>query len=898
MLRINALFFAPFLFVSSLFAETGEVINFDIPETTLDKALNKLGQQANLPVLFPFDQVQSIKAPRILGSFTIEKALDCMTFGTGLSTSVTKAGAIIVVFSENNNNPAARDSDLVADTYCHSVEDNPVKSTDSLYEAKERLLEEVIVTSRRYSESIIDAPFSVTSVSGQRLQNLIESEITAVDKLSPNVNFATTGAVSGSTSTAVIYIRGIGQNDYVPVTDPNVGVFVDDVYYGRSVGAVLNLADVRKIEILRGPQGTLLGRNTVGGAISMATHDPSGDTSGSMRTVFGNQGRRELSFAQNAVLGEQLNARVSLVRRQLDGTVSRVNVPGPNLGNENNYSGRLKFDWSPSKNVRVVLAGDYNRDREQSAAEVNANFSDSAELPAAWNGFSATRPLASTASGCVQGRTDVGTDCYNNRFRQGPFTTAEDSISRNNVDSWGVSASLDLGTNDERWQSRVIMARRELKAFLARQADGSPLDIFENRESYLSNQSSLDLRLGAQFEKLHFSGGFFYFNEQSDNQGDFSGVFNGTLYPVHYGGITDNENMAVYGQVDLDLGDRFHLSMGLRHTDETKRATPNAFRFVGCDIDLAPLSPTDCAQSNEGHLVPRIEQENSFKKITWSSALSYELDNNTRVYVNASTGFKSGGFEWRVIDDSFRELALTQAANRGLSEAEAQEFVDINGALPQFNPENVLTYELGIKGLLGDGRARYSLSLFDSRYRDQIVATNLLGLATQQTNAAESSFRGAEIELSCVPSTSWEINFSGGYINAKYKKLTGNALRAGLSLDDRPIYAPRVNASLAINYSQPLYSGSLVSQLRVRHKSSQEFEPVNTRFARDEGFTELDLGFQYKPQKGSWSFSAGFRNLTDQRYKVSGDANNTIGYENVIYARPRNAYMSFSYQWK
>lgn len=268
---------------------------FEIPATSVDRALNHLAQQANMPLLFPFAQVQNLGSKGVKGRLTLETALACITDGTGLSARITDQGVVLVSFADSNKKDAAVNHiDIrkeVDDTLCGvAVVESSVPDTDT---PTGFFLEEILVTSRRFSESMKDTPMSVTSLSGNDLESRAETEVASVGKFSPNINFATVGAVSGSTSAAVIYMRGVGQNDYVPVIDPSVGVYVDDVYYGRSIGAAFNLINVSKIEILRGPQGTLFGRNTIGGALSVKTHAPSGDNSGGLRLTYGDQGRRE-----------------------------------------------------------------------------------------------------------------------------------------------------------------------------------------------------------------------------------------------------------------------------------------------------------------------------------------------------------------------------------------------------------------------------------------------------------------------------------------------------------------------------------------------------------------------------------------------------------------------------
>lgn len=771
-------------------------------------------------------------------------------------------------------------------------------------------LDSIVVTARRREESLADAPLSVTAVTGNLLEEVGANDLTDVADLAPNLSFSTTGTVSGSTSAAVVYIRGIGQNDYVPVVDPGVGVYVDDIYYGRVVGSVLDLADIKRVEVLRGPQGTLFGRNTIGGAINVITNDPTGDSSGRLRLIGGDDERKEAFLTANVAFSDTLNGSVNFMRRIRAGTVERVNVRNSEkLGNENSTGARAKLVWEPSGGFSLKLAADYVREREESAPEVNAFFRDSATLPGAYNGFNGFTPFAPTslAEGCVAGDPTVGTNCYNESQQLGPFATGETSESRNDIDTWGISAVADLEIS-EALSAKLILGYRDLEAFFARQVDGSPLNVFENRDAFFADQTSADFRLNYKDGGLTVVAGAFYFTESSDNQLDFTGALEGTLYPIHFGGVTDNRNYSFYGEATYDVTDWLHVTGGLRYTNEEKSATPNAFGYPGCSIELLPLAPLDeCDAVNppaqiplrttSDYLVPNVEQTISFDKVTWRVNVSADLTDELLVYATASTGFKSGGFEWRVTDTNFRTNAINNAVASGLTPEEAAAFVEQNGALPSFRPESVLTYEVGAKLELPSAGLRFNAAVFDSKYTDQIVAANAGGIATFQTNAAESSIRGFEVEAQWVPTDALLFNFSVGHLDAKYDSLTPGALAAGLSLDDKFILTPEWSVTAGLSYNIYLAKGVLTPRVDFTHKSSQEFEAVNTIFTRDEGFEKFDLGIRYKPDNADWVLGAGVNNVTDALYKVGGDANSAIGYENVIFARPRNWFLSFDYNW-
>lgn len=761
-------------------------------------------------------------------------------------------------------------------------------------------LEEIVVTARKYEESLQDAPIAITAVQGDLLEEMGVTDLTGIANVAPNVSFSTTGTVSGSTSSAVVYIRGIGQNDYVPVVDPGVGIYVDDVYMGRTIGSVLDLMDVQSVEVIRGPQGTLFGRNSVGGAISLSTNDPRMESGGRIKAIVGDQGRAEIFANYNVVFSDSVAGVFNVMSRDRDGTVERVNVPGSEkLGNENSVGARFKLDIQASDNLNFQLAGDYVREREESAPEVNAFYNDTFTLPGAFNGFNpfaAFSPTA-TSSGCVPGDSSVGTNCYNNSQQLGPFTTGETSLSQNDIDTWGLSlvTNYDIG---ESLSAKLIVAHRDLDAAFARQVDGTPFNIFENRDLYLSNQTSLDFRLNGQTDRMKWVVGAFYFEEESDNQLDFSGVLEQTLYPIHVGGIVENSNQAIYAEATWDITDRLHLSAGARYTDEDKSVTPNAFAYpncrnligvirdpsAACDSVVSPVAIPRRAVGTTGYLIDPVKNSISFDELTYRAVLAFDITDSSSIYGSVSTGFKARGFEWRVTNTTFAsdpQFARADVCGAG------------NECLPTFEPEEVTTYELGIKSDLSDS-FRVNAALFHSEYENLIIASNPPGsIATFQTNAGEASIDGLELEATWIASDNTLVNLALGLIDAGYDRLNPGS---SVTLDDEFVFTPDTTLSLGASHVFNLQSGaSLTARLDGVYKSDQEFEAANTVHTRDDGFTALNAALKYTSSSDAWSLSLGVQNLTDELYIIGGDANSAIGYENVIYARPRNYYLAVDY---
>ena len=231
-------------------------------------------------------------------------------------------------------------------------------------------LQPLVVTARNREELLQSVPLAVSAFSGR---NLELSQVGTTDRLGqimPNVNFNHSGALSGTKSAAQFYIRGVGQRDFLPVTDPGVAVYVDGIYMPRSVGAVMDLIDVERVEVLRGPQGTLFGRNAVGGAVSVHSRRPDAEARRSMRVQFGDDRMTNLTASANGALGDGLFGSVALALRKRDGYVTRIH-DGLDKGNDNGQAARGAIVWRPSATFQVFATGDYSRRREKGAPTVN-----------------------------------------------------------------------------------------------------------------------------------------------------------------------------------------------------------------------------------------------------------------------------------------------------------------------------------------------------------------------------------------------------------------------------------------------------------------------------------------------------------------------------------------------
>jgi len=763
-------------------------------------------------------------------------------------------------------------------------------------------LDEVVVSARRRLEGIQETPISITAIQGVQLEEMGVEDLTGIADMAPNLTFSTAGTSSGNNSAAIVFIRGIGQFDFVPTSDPGVGIYVDEVYLGRTVGAVLDIVDLKSVEVIRGPQGTLFGRNTIGGALSLTSADPRETFGGSISLTGGTYNRNDIRLNVSGPISEGIGIAFSAIRRNRKGYVERVNVEDSWLGNDNMHGAKVNLNIAPpGTDFTLKLVADYVIQREESAPEQNLFFHDDRQIPNLWN----TGAGVSTAEGYEPGDITTGTDIYDERQNLGPFKTGETSLSQNDLDNWGISANMgyDIGNG---LTSKLILAYRNLDNNFSRQVDGSPLNVFQNRNNFVQNQLSADLRVNKSSDKLDLVTGLFYFRENITDYVRFGGVLDGVVWPAFVGGDVENSNYAIYGEGTYKVTDKLSLTAGLRYTDETKKALPDVIRDGTADINQPDLPDVPDLRNpdktlvedvdeegnpimvdpidNPTRLIDKIWQDNSFNQVTWRANAAYKATDALNLYATVSTGFKSGGFEWRVTNPSYYDDESNDVDGDG------------DGDLPQFDSETVTSYEIGAKFDAPNTDFRLNGAFFFSDYKNMQIAANPPGsIATFQTNAGDSRIMGFEAEAIYIPNPSILINLGYGFTDAKYTSLIEGVT---VSLEDNFIMTPKHMLTFGASYRYKLGNGSsLTPRIDGHYKSEMDFEFQNSDYSVDDGHTALNASLKYQTPKKDWSITLGVDNLTDELYLIGGDANTAIGYENGIYARPRNYFATVGYSF-
>ena len=463
-------------------------------------------------------------------------------------------------------------------------------------------VDDVIVTARRRDELLKDVPISVSALGEERLEQTGASDITALQQQTPN---ATVQVARGSNSTLISFIRGVGQQDPLWGFEPGVGLYVDDVYVARPQGAVLDIYDVQRIEVLRGPQGSLYGRNTVGGAIKYVTNRLAADPELTLRGAYGSYNQIDLMASGSLPLADNFRVGGAVASYMRDGYGENINT-GAEHYNKDVLAGRLSAEWEPRADMSIRLA--YDRVQDDSNPRHGHR-----EVAGA-------TPAGAVLSSVYDTNAGVGDE--------------------NSVMNQGASATIQLDLNDH-WTFKSITAWREGDTDTVIDFDNTPAPTLDIPAYYADDQLTQEFQFLFDYDRIQGVMGFFYLDGHAE--GAFDTILGNAGIVIGTGGSVDTESWAGFADINLDLTDRLHLGLGARYTLDDKRGTVFRANYLG-----ATRSPI-LGGTPRAPLLVRTNYTNSkdFSQFTPRIALSYDLTEDMTTYVSFSQGFKSGGFDMR-----------------------------------------------------------------------------------------------------------------------------------------------------------------------------------------------------------------------------------------------------------
>ncbi len=692
----------------------------------------------------------------------------------------------------------------------------------------------VIVTARRREERLVDVPIAVSTFGGAQLEQRGAIDLTEIAQITPNTTLESS---RGTNSTLSAFIRGIGQQDPVSGFEQGVGIYLDDVYLNRPQAAVLDVYDVERIEVLRGPQGTLYGRNTIGGAVKYVTKPLPQDVSVKVKGSFGTYEQADVIVTASAPVTDQVRVGVAGARLSRGGF-------GENLTTgEGNYN---KDVWAARGTLEIGgygepysirLSGDYTKD--------NSNARGGHRLmPGAVGGA----PVLDNVFDTRGGLTDP----------------------TQYVEAYGLSLNASIDLSDALTLKSITGWRKDDSA--------SPIDFDALPEVdldvpayYRNEQFSEELQLlyddGGAFTGLL---GFYYLDASADTQFDVRLFTTFDGFTAFTQADVDTETYAVFADFNYDLTEQLSVSLGGRYTWDTREADILRQSYLGGGSPVF-------GGAGVAYGAPSTDFDGSadFEKFTPKVSINFQPTPDHNIYASFSKGFKGGGFDPRGVGVNAPDLD----ENGTLDDNEVAAFLS-------FEPETVDSYEVGYKGDLLNGDLFIALAGFYMDYTNvqipgSVACTvdDLPSFCGVISNAGKAEFKGFEFEMNArlaedalTVGDRFSLNGSLGYIDAKYKEYITDIGGVPTDVADyREVQnTPEWSGSATLAYDTPVGEGDLHLGTTVSYRSkTYQFEIPNP-YLDQNGYALLDASIVYTAPGGNWSLGVHGKNLTDKRYKTSG----------------------------
>ncbi|HEX5377155.1 MAG TPA: TonB-dependent receptor [Phenylobacterium sp.] len=737
---------------------------------------------------------------------------------------------------------------------CGLLQASPVRAEPT---AEPIALETVVVTARKREENLQGTPISITAMGGESLKERQITSTQGLDQIAPNLIISQGQGVSGNSSAGAFFIRGVGQIDFLLNTDPGVGVYLDGVYVARSFGSLMDIVDLERVEVLRGPQGTLFGRNTIGGAISLVSKAPSNSFTAEVEGTVGSFDRHEARATFSGPISDTLSATGAVLWRERTGWVKRV-TDGSTLGDDRSVSARGALRWTPRDDVRFDLAIDYTDEKGTSAPANVVQVVETASFPSFHNGAlvgpPCVPPPGSLSNPACFNSQWVAHDLYREQGA-GPSGQKLRVFGASLNGAWELSPGLTV---------KSITGYRDTRAFGSRDGDHTPILIQNTVDTYAHQQFSQEFQvLGTGLDRrLNWIVGAYYFTEQGEN-------LNFVTFPVvaiRSGGSVDNDNTAIFGQAAFDITERLSLTAGLRWTAETKRFLPDQIVLSDPTHAFPPGSVPGF------RIVPFVRSSRSISETTPMVNLAYRWTDRLMTYATYSEGFKSGGFTQRI----FPPLP----------------------APPAFAPEFVASYETGFKFDSADHRFRLNGAAYYTDYSDLQVPV-LVGVQPLTANAGGAEIQGLELEFDAAPTADLRINGGLGYTHARYTSLDAAVLATGVTRDKAFAQIPEWTGNLGVSYAiHPGFGGVFRPRIDLSYRSEAFMNAANTPALRQGAYTLLNASVGYESRDGRWGATLFGQNLTDETVITGGFADLTDqGYAEASVGRPREWGLTFKYRY-
>jgi iron complex outermembrane receptor protein len=660
-------------------------------------------------------------------------------------------------------------------------------------------LEEVLVTAQKREQNLQDVPIAISAVNEELLEQTGVNTITEVIPMVAGLSGADYGLATNTWA-----IRGIGSNDWTIGSEPSVGVFIDDAYVGRNIFATSNFFDINRIEVVKGPQGTLFGRNAAAGAISLVTNKPGDGDELHLGLSMGDEGQRRYELVGNWALSDSFALRLAYQNQKWEGMWTEVNS-GQEMYTESDVL-RLSARWDISDNLEALFK--YNK----GDAETNYTSAVSILTNPAQTGVEYPDRFAINQPNFEQNKDDgFGLRLTWSLSDSLTLVSITDSRSGENDYFEDVDGTADDITIDEAVFGVPGGAVGGLNI---------PVGLGGDADSFYQ-----EFRLSGGSEAIDWFAGASYYSEDLDNsRWEVDYVATALGFPVGSQRISskaENESMGIYGDITWQASDQLALTAGARWSSDDKDWCTNTLQD---DFgEAGGPTPGELCETKE------------WDELTSRFIAQYNVSDDTMLFASVSQGYKGGGFNTSVADLDGDFIAET---------------------IIDFDPETSTAYELGFKSTMMEGRMQLNGSFYVIDYEALQFATLTLETGLQIANAGDVDSRGFEIELNYAPNDS--VLLMANYANSEAE--VGSGALNGQTL----AYAPQATYSLGAMVDQPFASGTL-NWFAMYNYTGDYFHDMDN-FLEEDGYGVMNAKVTYIPSSEAWDFAIAVDNLTDQDY--------------------------------
>lgn len=722
-------------------------------------------------------------------------------------------------------------------------------------------LEEVVVTARRRSEAVQETPVSMIAFSEAGLKAASIDSFRELGNAAPNVEI-NGGIPNGGGSATQIYIRGVGQDDYSFPNEPGVGLYIDDVYVARSAGGDFGFMDIERIEVLRGPQGTLYGRNTIGGAVKIITAKPDGTFSGSAGVTTGSYSRLDGYARMQFPITDTVAGSLAVGTRTRDG-LGR-NLIGQNLGETDQQLARGALRFQPGNGWEINVRADWLHQEQAGPAGsmvayvpngtgdalINPLFSESVAAE-----YNLQPPYDTYGAAWVKTLDRDGHDVYDSG---GTVET------RDWADVWGTSATIEK-TMDNGMLFRSVTAYRSADIDIRRDSEHTPFSVVQVDNPEETSQLTQEFQLNGQAfnDRLDYVVGVFGLQEKGESY-LYAPLVEGTWELIGLDLVAlintdyDATSFAAFGEGTYMITDQLGVTLGGRYTMDDKEYI---YGLTRPPSGVTPLPPTKLTDS-WSEFLPKLGVE-------------YKLSDDAMVFANASRGYKAGGYNSRAL----------------------------SGNPPQaYDPEFINAYEIGVKTSWAENRVIVNAAVFYNDYSDiQLLSVLDLGGGNVETvinNAAKGRIIGGELEITALATDRLRLGFGLGLLDTEYTEVDEAAASAGILESNEFINAPKFSMNLSADYTIPVENaGEILLHADAVYRDQQYRDAVNTPQLRADAYTVVNARVTYTSADRKWEVAAFGTNLTDDIYVTNGVSVLGLEYIEAYYSRPREWGASLSYNF-